>query len=92
MKMEISELRTKIDSLDCEIVRLLVMRMGVSAEVAAYKIANGMPVLDKAREMALLQKIASLSGDMSDYTQKIYLEILKQSRAYQDALIAKNGK
>ena len=92
MKMEISELRTKIDALDREIVKLLVLRMGVSAEVATYKIANAMPVLDKTREAALLQKIASLSGDMSDYTQKIYLEILKQSRAYQDALIAKNGK
>ena len=90
--MEISELRTKIDALDREIVKLLVLRMGVSAEVATYKIENAMPVLDKTREAALLQKIASLSGDMSDYTQKIYLEILKQSRAYQDALIAKNGK
>ena len=90
--MEISELRTKIDSLDRQIVKLLVERMGVSAEVAAYKIASGMPVLDKTRETALLEKIASLSGDMSDYTHEIYLEILKQSRAYQDVLIAKNGK
>ena len=90
--MEISELRTKIDALDREIVRLLVERMGVSAEVAAYKIANGLPVLDKAREAALLQKIASLSGDMSGYTHAIYLEILKQSRAYQDTLIAKSRK
>ena len=90
--MEIKDLRNKIDTLDSEIVNLLVERMGVSAEVAAYKIANGMPVLDKTREAALLEKIASLSGDMSDYTHKIYLEILKQSRAYQDELIAKNGK
>ena len=90
--MEISELRTKIDALDREIVNLLVERMGVSAEVAAYKIESGMPVLDKTREAALLEKIASLSGDMSDYTHEIYLEILKQSRAYQDELIAKNGK
>ena len=90
--MEIKDLRNKIDTLDREIVKLLVERMGVSAEVAAYKIESGMPVLDKTREAALLEKIASLSGDMSDYTHEIYLEILKQSRAYQDELIAKNGK
>lgn len=90
--MEIKDLRNKIDTLDREIVKLLVERMGVSAEVAAYKIESGMPVLDKTREAALLEKIASLSGDMSDYTHEIYLEILKQSRAYQDDLIAKNGK
>ncbi|MBQ7292487.1 MAG: chorismate mutase [Clostridia bacterium] len=87
--MEINELRTKIDSLDKEIVKLLTERMGVSAQVAAYKIANGMPVLDKTREAALLEKIASLSGDMSEYTHEIYLEILKQSRAYQEKLMEK---
>ena len=88
--MEISELRNTIDKLDREIVELLVKRMGVSAEVAAYKIANNMPVLDKNRETALLEKIASLSGDMSEYTHEIYLEILKQSRAYQEKIINKN--
>ena len=87
--MEINELRTKIDSLDKEIVKLLTERMGVSAQVAAYKIANGMPVLDKTREAALLEKISSLSGDMSEYTHEIYLEILKQSRAYQEKLMEK---
>lgn len=85
--MEINELRNKIDSLDREIVRLLVERMAVSAEVASYKIANGMPVLDKARETALLEKIAALSGEMGEYTHEIYLEILKQSKAYQEKLI-----
>lgn len=88
--MEINALRDKIDTLDREIVKLLVERMGVSAEVAAYKIANGMPVLDKTREAALLDKIAALSGGMSDYTHEIYLEILKQSRAYQEKLMNKN--
>lgn len=88
--MEIKELRNKIDTLDREIVKLLVERMGVSAEVAAYKIENGMPVLDKTREAALLEKIANLSGGMSDYTHEIYIEILKQSRAYQEKIINKN--
>ena len=87
--MEINELRLKIDSLDKEIVRLLTERMGVSAEVAAYKTANGLPVLDKNREVAMLEKIAALSGEMSDYTHEIYLEILKQSRAYQEKLMKK---
>ena len=88
--MEISELRNTIDKLDREIVELLVKRMGVSAEVAAYKIANNMPVLDKTREAALLEKISALSGNMGEYTHEIYLEILKQSRAYQEKIIDKN--
>lgn len=88
--MEINELRNEIDALDREIVRLLVSRMGVSAKVAEYKIKSSMPVLDKTREEALLKKISDLSGNMSEYTIEIYLEILKQSRAYQDKLIGKD--
>jgi monofunctional chorismate mutase len=86
--MEINVLREKIDALDSDIVRLLKERMAVSAEVAEYKRANGLPVLDKAREEALLEKISALSGDMSEYTHEIYLEILKQSKEYQKKLIA----
>ena len=86
--MEINFLREKIDALDSDIVRLLKERMAVSAEVAEYKRANGLPVLDKAREEALLEKISALSGDMSEYTHEIYLEILKQSKEYQKKLIA----
>ena len=87
--MEIKDLRDTIDSLDREIVGLLVKRMSVSARVAEYKRRNDMPVLDKTREAALLEKISSLSGDMDKYTHEIYLEILKQSRAYQDELLGK---
>ena len=86
--MEINVLREKIDALDSDIVRLLKERMAVSAEVAEYKRANGLPVLDKAREEALLEKISAISGDMSEYTHEIYLEILKQSKEYQKKLIA----
>ena len=86
--MEINFLREKIDALDSDIVRLLKERMAVSAEGAEYKRANGLPVLDKAREEALLEKISALSGDMSEYTHEIYLEILKQSKEYQKKLIA----
>lgn len=88
--MEINELRNKIDLLDREIVKLLTARMNISAEVAAYKLANRMPVLDKAREEALLEKIDSLSGDMSEYIHEIYLEILKESKLYQEKIISKN--
>ena len=86
--MEINVLREKIDALDSDIVRLLKERMAISAEVAEYKRANGLPVLDKAREEALLEKISAISGDMSEYTHEIYLEILKQSKEYQKKLIA----
>ena len=85
--MNLNEIRNEIDSIDKEIVSLLLKRMAASAKVAAYKIENKMPVYDKAREDALLEKIESLSMDMSPYTKEIYLEILKQSKLFQTQII-----
>ena len=66
--MEIKKSREKIDTLDREIVKLLVERMNLSAEIASYKKANAIPLFDKTREEDLLEKIVSLSGDVSDIT------------------------
>lgn len=90
--MKIEELRNKIDALDKEIVKLLLERMSVSADVAAYKFSSSLPILDQSREDALLKKIADLSGDMNGYVHEIYLEILKQSRNYQKEIINKSEK
>ena len=90
--MEITSLRNEIDSLDKEITALLIKRMGVSAQVAQYKIENDLPVLDKSREEALLNKIASLSGDMAEYTLQVYREILRQSKEYQKKLMSEVAK
>jgi monofunctional chorismate mutase len=88
MSLDLKELRQEINETDREIVELFKKRMGIAASVAEYKKQNGLPVLDKAREEALLEKISALSGDMSEYTHEIYLEILKQSKEYQKKLIA----
>ena len=87
--MDLNEIRNEIDSIDKEIVSLLLKRMAANAKVAAYKIENKMPVYDKAREDALLEKIGALSKDMSPYTKEIYLEILKQSKLFQTQIIDK---
>lgn len=42
--------RAAIDRIDRELVRLFCERMGVSADVAAYKRSVGKPVTDAARE------------------------------------------
>ena len=47
---DLLELRKDIDRIDHEIVRLYEERMGISKQVAEYKIANGKPVFDKQRE------------------------------------------
>ena len=48
---DLSKLRQDIDRIDRQIVELFEERMGVSRQVAEYKIANGKKVLDRAREL-----------------------------------------
>ena len=44
----LEDLRKKIDKIDSELMPLFTERMKFSAEVAEYKRANNMPVLDKS--------------------------------------------
>ena len=55
-KAPLEEIRSRIDAIDREMAALFVRRMGAAADVAAYKQAEGLPVLDAAREEAVLQK------------------------------------
>ncbi len=82
--MELEKLRKKIDRIDRELTSLFVERMGCSAAVAEYKREHGLPVLDAARERALLNKISELAGkDFEDYARTLYSTILDLSRSYQ---------
>ena len=48
--------REEIDLIDTEIIRLFEKRMDIVKDVAIYKIANKLPVLDSSRENAMLEK------------------------------------
>ena len=46
----LDELRARIDEADRKIIEAVEDRMDISAEIAQYKKAHGMPVLDARRE------------------------------------------
>lgn len=86
--MDIEVLRKEIDGIDKELVELFVKRMGVAAEVAAFKKENGKPVLDPQRERLLLEKVSELAGpDMESQTRILYHLILSLSRSHQSHLL-----
>ena len=85
--MELQELRSKIDEIDAQLIRLFEARMDVAAEIGAWKRENHMPVLDTARERDKLADIAASSReDMQTYTQMLYSMIFELSRSYQSDL------
>ena len=47
--MDLKDYRNQIDEIDDELVRLFAKRMEVSAQIADYKKANGLPIYVPAR-------------------------------------------
>ena len=84
MKLDINKLREEINEIDREMVELFKKRMNVAASVAQYKKERGLPVLDAARERALLGRISDMAGEELDgYARTLYHTMLDVSRAYQ---------
>lgn len=77
--------RKKIDEIDTEIVKLFEERFHVVEDVIAYKMENGMEILDSGRESVILEKNVGRIQDtaIKPYFEKVYLEMLKQSKEYQ---------
>ena len=82
---DIKYLRGQIDIIDCQLVSLFQQRMEVAKDVAAYKIANGVPVLDPERERQVLEAKAAMVADPQLKTDvaKLYETIMSMSRACQ---------
>ena len=82
--MDIQELRSEIDSIDDELVRLFAQRMDVSARIADCKKENNLPIFVPAREREKLADVAKKAGpDMANYTRVLYSMIFELSRSYQ---------
>ena len=90
----LEESRAAIDAVDRQIVRLFEERMQIARDVAAYKIENGMQVLDRAREERVLESRAAMLNDpyWADSVRALYGEIMALSRAEQEKLLRAAGE
>ena len=61
--MDLNEIRVRIDAVDDQLLKLFLERMSLAEEVAAYKQANHLPILNKERERAVLAKVTEAAGD-----------------------------
>ncbi|MCL2740885.1 MAG: chorismate mutase [Oscillospiraceae bacterium] len=86
--MGMDELRSKIDEIDDGLIRLFERRMDLSAEIAAYKRRNGIPVHDPARERGILEALTAKVGKgRGPYVAELYALIFRLSRAEQERTI-----
>ena len=90
---ELEQLRGDIDAIDRQIVDLMKQRMETVAQVAEYKKANNIPVLDSGRERALLSKVGQEAGEeLADYIQSMYRAIMAASRSYENGKLGRGSK
>lgn len=86
--MDLNDLRTKIDKTDDALVRLISERMDISAEIAAFKKENNLPVFHPGREREKLADVlAKTREDLQSSMQVIYQLLFELSRSHQNSLL-----
>lgn len=92
---DLNELRQEIDVIDRQLAALFEQRMAVTRNVGLYKLANGIPVLDRSREEQVLASKTALLEDkaLSRDVTELFEAIMAISRRQQQALLdAHNAK
>ncbi len=85
--MSLDEIRSRIDAIDTELVRLLDLRAQAGRDVGKAKAALGLPLYQAGREEAVLARLRGLSdGSMPPASiDAIYRTIMRETLALQTA-------
>lgn len=91
---DLNALREEIDEIDRKLVALFEQRMAVTEQVGRYKLANGIPVLDRSREEQVLAgKVALLENKaLTEDVTNLFEAIMTISRRQQQKLLDERGK
>lgn len=86
---DLKVLRAEIDVIDRQLVALFEQRMAVTEQVGRYKLAHGVPVLDRGREEQVLAgKVALLENKaLSEDVTDLFEAIMAISRRQQQKLL-----
>ena len=72
--MDITELRSEIDKIDDELLKLFCARMEISAQVADYKRERNLPIFVPAREREILQAVGQKAGaELAGYARSWHI-------------------
>lgn len=89
----IDNYREEIDDIDQELTRLVEQRFEVAKKVVAYKVKEGLPVLDSSREEKVIKKNQERLIH-SEYTAEIaefYTHLMAISRKIQEKVLKEEG-
>ncbi len=90
--MDIKELRSSIDTVDEQILKLFIERMELSEQVAEYKKENSLPIVNRQREREVLSDMSGKAGQYGDYAYQLFSRLIDLSKARQCELNSGDSK
>ena len=84
---DLKEIRTEIDEIDNRLIELFCRRMDCAKDVAAYKKANGIPILNQQREDEILAEAEQKGGAYGAEAKQLFETMMALSRALQQSII-----
>jgi len=90
--MDLKDLRVQIDGIDDQLVELFKKRLDIATEVARAKEAQGLPILNSAREREIVNRLTQeLDDERAGYVKILYTTLFDLSRAHQAECMKKNS-
>lgn len=86
---QLKQLRTEIDGLDEEVIRILALRFVATGKVGIIKSAERLEAVDPSREAAQAQRYSVLAlryGVSNELTQKIFRAVIDEVVANHQAI------
>ena len=95
MAEDMKDYRKRIDEIDSQLLKLYEERMDVVTKIGKYKMENGLPVFDAAREDAKLDEVfASVKNKKyADGAAQLFITLMQASKELQEEIlgISDNG-
>ncbi len=80
----LNNLRSEVDSIDEELNKLFIKRLGLVEEIYKEKELNKMDILDKNREDMIFKKLKNKTPyEYFEYSKDLFENILRISKNYQ---------
>lgn len=91
--MDLAQLRSRLDEIDTELVRLYEDRMAICKQVGEYKLETGKRILDKEREKQKILSVSALAHNDFNRTgiSELFEQIMAMSRKLQYQIINEKG-
>lgn len=84
-KLNLSEIRNEINSIDKDLVELLEKRFNLVLQVGQHKAASNLPILNERREKIVIENCKNKlqNKQYSNYLEKIYIQIMNSCKDIQ---------